>query len=83
MSATNDGTVSYALNDGYGEVMDLEADWAEPWSETCYFREEEQIFQMPVTRGNKNTKFGAASELANFTDMKFEAIEAPPWATKW
>jgi hypothetical protein len=83
MSAANDGKVSYALNDGHGQVVGLKADWAEVRSENVLFSLGGKMFRMAVTKSNKKVKFGPATELADFADMKFEAIEAPPWATNW
>ena len=83
MSATCDAKVCYALCDSDGSVVDLKADWAEAQGEYVLFSQSGKLFRMRITKINERIEFGQAIELADFSDMKFEALEAPDDATKW
>lgn len=79
MSATSDAKVSYQLDTGNRAPVSLDADWADVHRGNILFSRGAKLFITSVTR----VAFGPEVELADFTDMKFEAIEAPGWAVKW
>lgn len=83
MSATSDENVSYQLDAGDNAPVSLQADWAEVHRGNIVFSRGAKLFSMSVTEIMPGATFGPEFELADFTDMRFEALEAPEWATRW
>lgn len=64
-----------------GSSFDLKADWADVRDGRLYFARAGRLLRLDaggIGRGNK-----AEQTLADFTDMAFENVATPDWATRW
>jgi len=66
----------YGVRDANGNLIALNADWADTRGGRMYFSRDNKLFQMEI---------GTADpvEIGDFTDMRFEEIAAPDWAKSW
>jgi hypothetical protein len=69
------GDYYFELCDDSGNAVALKADWADVRGGVVYYSQGGKLFRMCPP--------GPAIELADFTDMTFENIEAPDWAKVW
>lgn len=76
LQATNDGKVSYRLHSPDGTSKTLEADWADVHRKSVVFSRGGKLYNICEDAKKK-------VQLADFTEMTFEAVEAPEWATRW
>ncbi len=83
MTANHRGAVVYKIH-GRGEcLLNLEADWAEVRGGRVLFSQGGKLLSMNVSKSKRGFDIGTPVELADFSGMIFEAVEAPSWATKW
>jgi hypothetical protein len=83
MSATSETNITYAVRDDLGSFVALVADWADVRGEDVLYAHGGRLFRIRVAKRGKQIECGQPIELDDFSDMKFEPIEAPAWATKW
>jgi hypothetical protein len=83
LAATNNGDVSYQLCCADGSSSELEADWADVHRDCVVFSRQGKLFVIDADHINARAQTNSAVELADFTDMTFEAIQAPEWAVRW
>lgn len=80
LSATGEADVSYSIHKNGNEIVDLKAEWADTRGKYLYFSQGAKLFSI---RCMENGKHLPAVELADFGEMRFEAIETPPQAMQW
>ena len=83
MSALDDATVTYSFCDAPGSVAQLNADWAEMRGNDLLFSQGSKLFCRTARKVAKRFVYEPPRQLADFSGMKFEPVEAPGWATKW
>lgn len=76
LRATNEGEVSYQLQPDEKTATELEADWADVYRNSVVLSRGGKLYNICENAKEK-------VQLADFTDMTFEAVEAPEWATRW
>lgn len=82
MTATGYNERLYSLHDkNEKELALLNADWADVHKTSIVFSNEGKLFRLKLEK-SKKVDLNAAKEIADFTNMKFEPIKAPKWATK-
>lgn len=81
MSARDERNFTYSVSDKRGGVIDLEAQWADARGRYIYYSQGGRLLQLRVT--SVGTLYGPPEELADFSDMRFEEMEAPDWAKQW
>jgi hypothetical protein len=82
-SATSEHHLCYALCSTVSDSMDLQADWADCRGKEVYFSRGGKLFCLSIPRMVRDLGAAPVRELADFTDMTFEPVEAPAWAAKW
>jgi hypothetical protein len=83
LSALGDAKVFYAVRIDDNALIDLKADWAEARGEDVFFSQGGKLFRTRFARSGKKVVCEPYTLLADFSDMKFEPIEAPKWAKAW
>jgi hypothetical protein len=83
MTAVSKAKIAYALRDDIGCFVDLMADWADVRGDDVFYSQGGKLLRMRVRKSGEQMEGGPEVELGDFTEMKFEPIEAPAWATKW
>jgi hypothetical protein len=83
MAVTNSGASSFVFCDGVGDAVPLAADWADVRGKTIYFSDGGHLSRISFSENGKRIDFAAPKRLADFGDMKFEAIAAPGSALTW
>jgi hypothetical protein len=79
MTITRSAGVAYALRAGGGAPIALKADWADVRGSDVLYAQGGKLFRMSTRHGRP----ARAVELADFSAMKFEEMEAPDWAKTW
>ncbi len=72
----------YSINDQNDILGVLDAEWADVHKDTVLYSSGGKLFRLKVKRTAKRTELNEPKEIADFNDMKFEAIESPAWARK-
>jgi hypothetical protein len=77
VTAKSDGTLSHAIVKGDGNATELLVEWADAYGGRLYFSHGGRLLTAEPSRPRKPTV------LADFTDMQFEEVVAPPSALEW
>ena len=84
MAVSSDGkSIVYRLFDGWDELIDLKADWAEVRGKNVFFSQGGNLLAMRIVIRGNHVSYGPTLELADFSDMKFEPLKPPDEATIW
>lgn len=72
----------YSIHDQEETIAALDAEWADTRKDSVLYSQAGKLFRLKIKRTGKRIECSEPKEIADFTDMKFEAIESPAWAKK-
>lgn len=83
MKGTGETDFEYSVICDSGDIKPLNADWADIHGHQLLYSIGGKLMQANFRTHRKSIEFSEIRELADFSEMKFENIEAPSWASRW
>ena len=74
---------SYALQHRSHPAQPMQADWADVHEGDVLLSRGGRLLRLKAPTNARRADVALAAELADFSDMTFESIEAPDWAKRW
>lgn len=83
MAAKSSGNSLYKLCNANDNPIILNANWADFHCKNVYFSSGGVLLQVPIYENGGRFTLGDLKQLADFSEMKFEELEAPSSALMW